>query len=128
MPAPDIAVVGAGIVGLWTAYYAAQTGAQVLLLDKGKIGGGASDGILGALMPHQPIHWNDKKQFQLDGLMSLPGEIAQLEALTGIDCGYFRCGRIMPITNAEKRRQSLTWAKGGADVLAKAVEWNVINR
>lgn len=123
--APDIAIVGGGIVGLWTAYYAAQSGVKIVLIDRHKLGSGASNGLLGALMPHQPINWNDKKQFQLDGLTTLPEEIAKLEALTGITTGYFRCGRIMPIAHPEKRRQSGSWVQGAKDNWTGAYDWRI---
>ena len=125
MPEPDVAIVGGGIVGLWTAYYAAQSGAKINLIDRNKLGSGASNGLLGALMPHQPINWNDKKQFQLDGLTTLPEEIAKLEKLTDITTGYFRCGRIMPIAHHEKRRQSASWVQGARDNWSSAYDWRV---
>ena len=125
LPAPDIAIVGGGIVGLWTAYYAAQSGVRIVLIDQNKLGSGASNGLLGALMPHQPINWNNKKQFQLDGLTTLPEEIAKLENLTGISTGYFRCGRIMPIAHPEKRRQSANWAQGANAHWSGAYDWRI---
>ncbi|MEQ8940117.1 MAG: FAD-dependent oxidoreductase, partial [Roseitalea porphyridii] len=109
---PDIAVIGGGIVGLWCALAAARRGARVALIEKRTIGAGASGGMLGALMPHQPVGWNEKKRFQLDGLLSLPGRIAELETATGHSCGYRRVGRLMPIAHPEKRRQSAQWADG----------------
>lgn len=125
MPAPDIAIIGGGIVGLWTAFYAAQSGAQTLLIERNKLAQGASNGLLGALMPHQPINWNEKKQFQLDGLVTLPEEIAKLERQTGLKAGYFRCGRIMPIAHPEKRRQSASWAQGAEENWTGTFQWRV---
>jgi len=121
----DIAVVGGGIVGLWTAFEAARQGRSVVLLEKRHIGAGASGGLLGALMPHQATGWNAKKQFQLDGLLTLEDEIAALEELTGIDTGYRRCGRLMPIRNAEKRRQSDEWAEASHDAWPYPYRWMV---
>ncbi|MEM5501427.1 FAD-binding oxidoreductase [Ahrensia kielensis] len=122
---PDIAIIGGGIVGLWTAYYAALSGQNILLIDKDELGHGASYGLLGALMPHQPINWNDKKQFQLDGLTTLPDQIANLQARSEVDCGYFRCGRIMPIGNEAKRKQSTTWAQGAKEHWVSPFDWTV---
>ena len=121
----DIAVVGGGIVGLWTAFEAARQGRSVILLEKRHIGAGASGGLLGALMPHQATSWNAKKQFQLDGLLTLEDEIAVLEQLTGIDTGYRRCGRLMPIRNEEKRRQSDEWAEASHDAWPYPFRWMV---
>jgi len=122
---PDIAVIGGGIVGLWCADKAARRGAHVLLIEKRTIAAGASGGMLGALMPHQPTGWNAKKQFQLDGLLSLPERVAALEAETGFSCGYARTGRLMPIGHAEKRRQSAQWADGAGVHWPDGFVWTV---
>lgn len=95
----DTAIIGGGILGLWAARHAIKRGEKVILLEKRKIGAGASGGFLGALMPHMPDNWNAKKQFQFEGLDTLESVIAELEEDTGISCGYRRCGRIMPVTN-----------------------------
>lgn len=125
---PDIAVIGGGIVGLWTAYRVARQGLSVVLLEKRGIGAGASGGVMGALMPHQPTGWNEKKQFQLDALLSLETEIAELEAFTGLSAGYRRCGRVMPIRNAEKRRQSTAWTDASEQNWPEPFRWRVIDR
>jgi len=124
---PDIAVIGGGIVGLWTAYRAAQQGLSVVLLEKRTLGAGASGGVMGALMPHQPTGWNEKKQFQLDALVSLEGEIAELEAFTGLSAGYRRCGRVMPIHHAEKRLQSTQWVEASEENWPEPFRWRVID-
>lgn len=81
--------------------------------------------MLGALMPHQPIGWNAKKQFQLKGLLTLPDRIAALEAETGLTCGYRRCGRLMPVGHPEKRRQSAQWADGAGTHWPDGMDWTV---
>jgi glycine oxidase len=101
---PDLLVIGAGAVGLWTAWKAVQAGMSVTVLDKAHVGAGASGGVLGALMPHRPSQWTASKQFQLEALSALAGEIAQVEAASGLSCGYRRCGRLMPI-DSERRLQ-----------------------
>ena len=95
----DTAIIGGGILGLWAARHAIKRGEKVVLLEKRKVGSGASGGFLGALMPHMPDNWNAKKQFQFEGLDTLETVIAELEDETSISCGYRRCSRIMPITN-----------------------------
>lgn len=119
-------MVGGGIVGLWCAYRAADRGARVALFEAGALGGGASGGLLGALMPHQPVGWNAKKQLQLDGLLALPGLVRALEAETGLACGYRRCGRIMPIAHADKRRTSEGWARGAYDLWPDNATWRLL--
>lgn len=104
---PDVLVVGAGIMGLWAAFMAARAGLSVVVADRDHIGAGASGGLLGALMPHLPDRWNDKKQFQLQALVSLEDEIAALEAQTGYSAGYRRSGRLIPLAAAHHRDRAL---------------------
>lgn len=93
----DLVVVGGGIVGLWVAKRAVDQGLSVLVAEKRKIGAGASGGILGALIPHVPTGWIEKKQFQFDALTELSTLTAELEDETGLSTGYGRVGRLMPL-------------------------------
>ncbi|HSO46609.1 MAG TPA: FAD-dependent oxidoreductase [Rhizobiaceae bacterium] len=111
---PDVLVVGAGVFGLWAARNAIRTGKRVLVLEKRRAGAGASGGFLGALMPHMPDRWNVKKQFQFEALVGLEGAIRALESDTAMDCGYRRCGRLVPVTSertVEVVRQRVDSAK-----------------
>jgi glycine oxidase len=110
-PAPDLLVVGGGIMGLWTALIGARSGLSVHLLERRRIGAGASGGVLGALMPHLPDRWNDKKAFQFAALASLEAEIAALEAETGLSAGYRRSGRIIPLPKPHLREIALGHAR-----------------
>ncbi|WP_174020675.1 NAD(P)/FAD-dependent oxidoreductase [Agrobacterium fabrum] len=106
MRLPDsvpLLIVGGGIMGLWAAVKAERLGIGTLLVEAGRLGGGASGGLLGALMPHMPDRWSDKKQFQFDALVALEAEIAGLEAETGLSGGYRRCGRIIPLPKLHLR-------------------------
>lgn len=110
-----LVIVGAGVVGLWCALKAVRLGVSPLVLDAGAAGGGASNGHLGALMPHQPVNWSARKQAQLDGLLSLEREVALLERETGLSCGYRRCGRIVPLTSELQRERHLAWAEAALE-------------
>lgn len=99
----DVLIVGGGIMGLWAAVKAVRAGLSVHLVERERIGAGASGGLLGALMPHMPDRWNAKKQFQYEALVALEAEIAGLEAETGLSAGYRRCGRIMPLPKPHLR-------------------------
>jgi len=107
----DIAVAGAGIFGLSIAYAAIKAGLSVIVLDKSRVGAGSSGGVLGALMPHMPARWNPKKEFQFQALHGLEDHVRKLEAETGANCGYHRCGRILPLTTSEKLAHHLERAE-----------------
>ncbi|MBP1845453.1 glycine oxidase [Rhizobium petrolearium] len=130
-PRADLVILGGGIMGLWAAMKAERLGIETVLVDAGRLGQGASGGLLGALMPHMPDRWNDKKQFQFDALLSLEGEIARIEAATGIACGYRRCGRLIPLPKPHLRTIALrhsqdaetAWHHGD-----RRFHWHVIDR
>ncbi len=48
---PDVIVVGAGVIGLATAYYALAAGADVTVLEQGDVGAGSSWGNAGLVVP-----------------------------------------------------------------------------
>lgn len=110
-PVVDLLVVGGGVMGLWTALFAARDGFSVRLVEKRTIGAGASGGVLGALMPHLPDRWNAKKAFQFDALVSLEAEVAMLEAETGLSVGYRRSGRLIPLAKPHNRDLALGQAQ-----------------
>jgi glycine oxidase len=100
---------------LWCAVRAAAAGLSTVVVERGRLGQGASGGFLGALMPHQPIRWTDEKAFQLEALLSLETEIATLECKTGISCGYLRCGRLIPTKTERKSQERPAWRKAAAE-------------
>jgi glycine oxidase len=111
----DLLIVGGGIMGLWAAVHAERLGVDTLLVDAGYLGQGASGGVLGALMPHMPDRWSDKKQFQLEALISLEAEIAGLEEETGLSAGYRRSGRLIPLPKAHLRTIALRHQQDAED-------------
>lgn len=115
-PCVDLVVVGGGVMGLWTALFAARDGRSVRLVEKRAIGAGASGGVLGALMPHLPNRWNAKKAFQFEALVSLEADIAALEAETGLSAGYRRTGRLIPLEKPHNREIALGHAQDALSV------------
>jgi len=54
---PKVVVVGGGVIGLSCAYYLARGGAQVVLLERERLGAGASEGNAGTISPgHAPLN------------------------------------------------------------------------
>lgn len=128
--ASDLLVIGGGIMGLWAALTAARAGLRTILVEKDRLGAGPSGGLLGALMPHTPDRWNPKKQFQLEALISLEGEIAALEAETGMTTGYRRCGRLIPLPKEHLReiaRRNALDAEQNWQVAGKDFRWSLID-
>lgn len=115
-PGVDLVVAGGGVMGLWTALFAARDGRSVHVVEKRAIGAGASGGVLGALMPHLPNRWNAKKAFQFEALVSLEAEIAALEAETGLSAGYRRTGRLIPLEKPHNREIALGHARDALSV------------
>lgn len=99
----DIVVIGAGVMGLWTALTALRAGFSVTVLERATVGAGASGGIVGALAPHMPDRWNPKKQFQLEALVALKAALLRLEDETGHSTGFRQSGRLQPILPGQLR-------------------------
>lgn len=93
----DLTICGAGIFGLSVAWVALQRGASVKVIDPNGPGEAASGGIVGALQPHTPDPWNEKKQFQLESLLQAETFWAEVDETSGIASGYGRVGRVQPL-------------------------------
>lgn len=98
----DLTVRGAGIFGLSIAWEAVQRGAVVTVVDPNGPGAGSSGGVVGALQPHTPDPWNDKKQFQLESLLMARGFWSGVDAASGLSSGYGQVGRVMPLKTARE--------------------------
>lgn len=122
----DVTVMGAGIFGLSTAYACARRGARVRVIDPNGIGAGSSGGIVGALAPHTPENWNDKKEFQFQSLLMAQGFWDGVDALSGLSSGYGRLGRLQSI--ADERALELGKARitGATDLWRGQATWQVI--
>ena len=49
MAAPAVVIVGGGVIGCAIAYYLAQAGVRVTILERGEVGGEASGASAGLL-------------------------------------------------------------------------------
>ena len=121
----DVTVYGAGVFGLSIAWACLQRGAKVRVIDPAGVGTGASGGVVGALAPHVPETWNDKKQFQLDSLLMAETWWSGVARASGRDPGYGRTGRVQPLMTAEAAALART-REATADALwAGAAKWRV---
>ncbi len=89
----DVLIIGGGVIGLTTAYFLAQEGVRVALIDKGDFGREASWAGAGIIPPGD----SRRAIYPIDLLRSLSSEMypdlsRRLLAQTGIDNGYHVCG------------------------------------
>lgn len=99
MAMADVTVLGAGIFGLSLAWACVQRGAGVRVIDPYGPGAGSSGGIVGALAPHVPEQWNEKKAFQFDSLLMAAEFWSGVEDASGLSTGYGRLGRLQPLAD-----------------------------
>src|SRR5579859_2714350 len=93
----DVAVVGAGAIGLAIAWRAAGRGLRVVVLERGRVGGGASWVAAGMLAPVTEARLTEVPLLEL-GVASAalyPDFTEELEKRTGIDTGYGRYGTLV---------------------------------
>jgi len=122
----DLTVRGGGVTGLGVAWEAARRGARVRLIERERIGAGASGGLVGALSPHVPEGWNPKKAFQLDSLLMAEDWWRGVEAASGLSSGYARLGRLQPLADAEAVALARQRAEGAETLWQGRAEWRVI--
>ena len=122
----DVTVMGAGVFGLSVAYVCAKRGAAVRVIDPAGVAAGASGGLVGALAPHVPENWNEKKAFQFESLMMAQAFWERVSADAGTDVGYARTGRLQPL--ADDRSVDLARARAlTAETLWQGkASWQVI--
>ncbi len=126
MTRPDVTVLGAGIFGLSIAWACVQRGARVVVIDPHGVGAGASGGLVGALCPHVPEAWNDKKAFQLHSLLMADDWWQAVAAAGGGDAGYARSGRLQPLADARAVDAAQARAAEAAVLWQGRAAWQVV--
>jgi glycine oxidase len=101
---PDVLILGGGVIGLSTAWFLAEAGVRVTIVDKGDFGRQASWAGAGILSPAYLEHAHTG----LDQLRALswklfPSLSQKLREQTGIDNGYLVCGGLELFLRAEER-------------------------
>lgn len=127
MASAQITVMGAGILGLCAAWSLARRGASVRVIERDRVGAGASGGIVGALAPHVPEQWDTKKAFQLDSLLMAEVFWHQVAAASGRDPMYRRLGRVQPLADADAVARAQGRAAGAADLWQGRATWRVLD-
>ena len=124
----DITVRGAGIFGLSVAWACVQRGAMVRVVDPYGAGAGSSGGIVGALAPHVPENWNDKKEFQLQSLLMAEAFWQGVEAAGGVSSGYGRTGRLQPVADDAAKVLAQDRGQNAKTLWKGRAAWDVVPR
>ncbi len=122
----EIEVFGGGIFGLSVAYACQKRGAKVRLIEKAKLGSGSSNGIVGALAPHTPDNWNDKKQFQYESLIAAAAFWQEIDELSGLKSGYCRDGRLVALKDERELSLAYDRVSSAKEFWYGKAEWHVI--
>ncbi len=105
----DVVVVGAGIIGLASAWRARQAGLSVTLLERGQTGQGTSRVAAGMLAPVAEVEFGAAGRRVLDlGLRSAamwPEFAAELKTRTGLDVGLRRTGTLVVARDEDEARE-----------------------
>ncbi|MFF4352306.1 glycine oxidase ThiO [Streptomyces sp. NPDC001530] len=100
----DVLVIGGGIIGLVTAWRAAQRGFTTALVDP-EPGGGAAQVAAGMLAAVTELHYGEQTLLGLNlaSARRYPDFAAELTEATGQDLGYRQCGTLAVALDADDR-------------------------
>jgi glycine/D-amino acid oxidase-like deaminating enzyme len=116
----DVAIVGAGYTGLWTAYYLAQAdpGLRILVVEKEFVGFGASGrngGWASAIFPASlrkvaAVSDRDGAVRMQRAMNETVAEVGRVAAAEGIECGFAHDGYV------SVARNDAQWARAQGEV------------
>jgi glycine oxidase len=116
-----VVIVGAGLIGLFTAWYLRQAGVAVTLLDRGLAGREASWASAGMLTPVYPWRYPEPVWALVDwSLREYPGLVAHLRESTGVDAHFVRNG-VLTLDQPD-RTEALIWSREQAREIS---DWDV---
>ncbi|MFI9234741.1 glycine oxidase ThiO [Streptomyces sp. NPDC053079] len=100
----DVLVIGGGVIGLVTAWRAAQRGLRTAVADPAP-GGGAARVAAGMLAAVTELHYGEQTLLALNlaSARRYPQFTAELEEASGQDTGYRACGTLAVALDADDR-------------------------
>lgn len=116
---PDCIVIGGGVIGLLTARALHQQGVDVLLIERGRLGGESTWAGGGILSPLYPWLYDDSVNVLAEQSKKLyPALVKALKQETGQDSEIIQSGLL--VTDIDEKESALLWAQKWA-VKAQAV-------
>jgi glycine/D-amino acid oxidase-like deaminating enzyme len=113
----DVAIVGAGFTGLWSADYLKQLqpDLRVVVLEReiagygpsGRNGGWVSGGVAGSAAAYTKRHGADAVRRAERETYRTIEEVGRVAATEGIDCGFHHAGALFVATSEPQRRRLL---------------------
>jgi glycine oxidase len=100
----DVVVIGAGVIGLASAWRAAQRGLRTLVVDAGVPGRGATGVAAGMLAPVTEATFGEEQllALNLESARRYRDFVAELEQEAGIDIGYRASGTLAAATDRDE--------------------------
>lgn len=98
---------------------------SVLVLERDRVASGASGGVVGAMSPHTPAQWDDKKQFQFEALSTAGAYWREIEAAGSGICGYARVGRLLPLRSERERDLAAKRVALAQELWGRQADWNL---
>jgi glycine/D-amino acid oxidase-like deaminating enzyme len=128
----DVAIVGGGFTGLWTAYYllVADPSLKVLVLEAEHVGFGASGRNGGWVSALYPVgarvlareHGKHATRDQYAALRESVDEVGGVAAAEGIDCGFHKGGTLVVATNRAQATRAQAEAQD-SDYWCNGTRW-----
>ena len=125
MATVDVTIFGAGAFGLAVGYACARRKARVRVIDPHGVAAGSSGGVVGALAPHVPENWNDKKEFQFQSLDMAAKFWAEVAEVSGKHAGYARSGRLQPLADDRAIELARMRTESARDLWRGKYQWQV---
>ncbi|MFZ9621827.1 MAG: glycine oxidase ThiO, partial [Prochlorococcaceae cyanobacterium] len=107
----ELLIVGGGLMGLAIAHQLARRGRSVRVISRNRQEA-AGFVAAGMLAPHAEGLQGELLQLGQASLARIPAWVAQIEADSGLGCGYRPCGIVVPFASANERDAYPTAAWG----------------